>query len=113
MGEDDEGDEVEPGGPEDLDYLVGERTSSPTAAERCEEAEGLTRPLGEPDEAAHRHAHRTAAAPVAGGTVHVPVQPGPQDREHLPESAAGAAQARDAGIPPPHGARRPPPQGRG
>ncbi|WP_078518926.1 hypothetical protein [Streptomyces sp. Tu6071] len=97
-------------GPEDLDYLAGERTRRPTAAERREEAEGLTRPLGDPDEAAHRHAHRKAAAPVAGGTLHVPVQPGPQDREHLPDTTTpvsrpgfetGAAEVRDPGIPPP------------
>ncbi|WP_043257072.1 hypothetical protein [Streptomyces sp. Tu6071] len=125
MGEDDDSDEVEPGGPDDLDYLAGERTSHPTAAERREEAEGLTRPLGDPDEAAHRSARRPTTAPVAGRKVRVPVQPRPQDREPLPRPTQPAPQASptpasDAGeeggvrtSPRPHGAQGPPPQARG
>ncbi|MYR27820.1 MULTISPECIES: hypothetical protein [unclassified Streptomyces] len=125
MGEEDDSDEVEPGGPQDLDYLAGERTSRPTAAERREEAEGLTRPLGDPDEAAHRSARGPATAPVAGREVRVPVQPRPQDREQLPRPtepapqasptpASGAAEAGGAGTSPrPHGPQGPPPQARG
>ncbi|WP_037872335.1 hypothetical protein [Streptomyces sp. SPB074] len=128
MGEDDDSGEMEPGepgGPEDLDYLAGERTSRPTAAERREEAEGLTRPLGDPDEAAHRSARGPAPGPVAGREVRVPVQPGPQDREQLPRAtepspqasptpASGAAEAGGAGEPPrPRGPQGPPSQARG
>ncbi|EGJ72666.1 putative PE-PGRS family protein (plasmid) [Streptomyces sp. Tu6071] len=119
MGEDDDSGGMEPGGPEDPDYLVGERTSRPTAAERREEAEGLSRPLGDPDEAAHRSARGPAPGPVAGREVRVPVQPGPQDREQLPRPtepapqasptpASGSAEEGGAGTSPrPHGPQEP------